>query len=327
MRLPTLWILTQEVEGTTDIVLDYIHYLEGSFERIHAENVFSDIEIVISKNIALDKIVLNSQGRELTASKSTRMWHRRGDFSYRFPVSDKNLADNLNDYLQEEWEFVKRYIHENITILGGYYKEHHDNKLEDLRIARDCGLNIPESLVTTRKDKLLKFYDEHETIITKPIHNGHINFVVDDKLYLSRGVVIVNKEIIDQSASNFCLSLFQEYINKEYEIRIFFIDNELYPMAIFSQADEKTKLDFRNYNREKPNRNVPYKLPEDVKDNIKGFIRKKNLNTGSSDLIYSQNSEYIFLEVNPSGQFGWVSSNCNYYLEKKVAKYLINYQV
>ena len=37
-----------------------------------------------------------------------------------------------------------------------------------------------------------------------------------------------------------------------------------------------------------------------------------------------QVQEFVFLEVNPVGQFGWVSKNCNYYLEKKIALKLIN---
>ena len=90
-------------------------------------------------------------------------------------------------------------------------------------------------------------------------------------------------------------------------------------MAIFSQLDDKTKLDYRNYNREKPNRNVPFKLPDKIKNQILDFINITRLNTGSIDLIYSKENDFVFLEVNPVGQFGWVSKYCNYYLEKKVA--------
>jgi hypothetical protein len=33
----------------------------------------------------------------------------------------------------------------------------------------------------------------------------------------------------------------------------------------------------------------------------------------------------VFLEVNPTGQYGMVSDPCNYYLDKKIAEYLIDY--
>ena len=51
-----------------------------------------------------------------------------------------------------------------------------------------------------------------------------------------------------------------------------------------------------------------------------------NLNTGSIDMIVTKENEYIFLEVNPVGQFGMVSQPCNYYLEKKITEYLMKYE-
>ena len=39
-------------------------------------------------------------------------------------------------------------------------------------------------------------------------------------------------------------------------------------------------------------------------------------------MIQSDKNELVFLEINPVGQFGMVSSPCNYYLEKKVASKL-----
>jgi hypothetical protein len=35
------------------------------------------------------------------------------------------------------------------------------------------------------------------------------------------------------------------------------------------------------------------------------------------------NGDIYFLEVNPAGQFGMVSTPCNYYLEEKIAEVLL----
>ena len=47
------------------------------------------------------------------------------------------------------------------------------------------------------------------------------------------------------------------------------------------------------------------------------------MNTGSFDFILTSEGEYVFLEVNPIGQFGMVSYPCNYYLEEKIVDLLI----
>lgn len=57
----------------------------------------------------------------------------------------------------------------------------------------------------------------------------------------------------------------QEKLEKKYELRIFYLNGKMYPMAIFSQKDNQTQLDFRNYNWEKPNRMEPCKLNVDLK--------------------------------------------------------------
>lgn len=96
-------------------------------------------------------------------------------------------------------------------------------------------------------------------------------------------------------------------------------------MAIFSQNDNKTSVDFRNYNLKKPNRVVPYKLPSYIENKLLKFAKSADLDTGSFDLIVTKKEkEYVFLEVNPYGQFGWLSKNCNYYLEKLIAEYFEN---
>ncbi len=46
------------------------------------------------------------------------------------------------------------------------------------------------------------------------------------------------------------------------------------------------------------------------------------LNCGSIDMICSPNGEYVFLEVNPVGQYQWLERNCNYFISKHVAEVL-----
>lgn len=131
------------------------------------------------------------------------------------------------------------------------------------------------------------------------------------------------KEIIQEENERFPFTLFQVYIDKEFEVRSFFLDGNFYSIAIFSQNDSQTRIDFRNYNRKKPNRTIPFNLPEDIKKRLLCFLKKAKLRMGSFDLIKSTKGQYYFLEINPVGQFGMVSFPGNFYLEKRLAKYLI----
>jgi glutathione synthase/RimK-type ligase-like ATP-grasp enzyme len=53
-------------------------------------------------------------------------------------------------------------------------------------------------------------------------------------------------------------------------------------------------------------------------------MRSLKLSTGSVDMIVNRNQDYIFLEVNPVGQFQFLSQICNFQIEQKIAEFLAN---
>ena len=163
----------------------------------------------------------------------------------------------------------------------------------------------------------LKFKTDKQ-FITK-VSSGHcLQYFDDFTIFNYAKLVEINKSISD----TFFPSLVQNYIPKKIELRIFYLEGEFFSMAIFSQKDNKTNIDFRNYNDDKPNRTVPYKIPKDVEQKLDLLMKTLGLNSGSIDMIVTPDNEYVFLEVNPVGQFGMVSYPCNYNLEKRIAEYL-----
>ena len=51
-------------------------------------------------------------------------------------------------------------------------------------------------------------------------------------------------------------------------------------------------------------------------------MKALKLESGSIDIIVDEQDDYYFLEVNPVGQFHFVSHICNYYIEKEIAQSL-----
>jgi ATP-GRASP peptide maturase of grasp-with-spasm system len=180
---------------------------------------------------------------------------------------------------------------------------------------------IPSTIVCTTKVALINFYNAHKRIIIKDI-SAPFSYYKENMRILSLTTEITECEL-ENIPEKFYPSLFQELIEKKYELRVFYLEEICYSMAIFSQNDKQTSVDFRNYNHTKPNRRIPYNLPIEIKLKVVALMKDLNLETGSIDFIVTTSGDYIFLEVNPVGQFGMTSYPCNYYLEKKVAEYLI----
>ena len=51
-------------------------------------------------------------------------------------------------------------------------------------------------------------------------------------------------------------------------------------------------------------------------------MKELKINTCSIDLIVDENGEYIFLEVNPGGQYGPLDEICNMAIDRLIAEWL-----
>lgn len=198
-------------------------------------------------------------------------------------------------------------------------------KYHQLDVAESVGLKIPKTLTTNLKSELKNFILENKRVITKSISDptSFYSYVEGSPQVSMMRTIEVDSEVLKNVKDTFFPSLFQELINKKIELRVFYLDRKFYSMAIFSQLDEQTTIDFRNYNDETPNRTVPFKLPLEIKEKLQKFIDHFNFTTGSFDLIYTDKNEFVFLEINQVGQFGMTSFPTNYDLEKILAKHLI----
>ncbi len=303
--------------------IEVIDWLNMGFVRISKENYLISLDIHMGNDSSNSTLNL-SNSKKIDTNKIYSYWYRRDCFVLDIDLDKINIDDKrLRDNLDKEWEKLNTYIQFHLKSkrsLGCFYKELLQNKLEVLSIAQAFELKIPLTLITTRRSSLISFVQKYGDCITKTIGNM---FKIEHSNYAQTiSTQLVTENLLSTLGERFFPTLVQKKVEKVFELRIFYMKSQFYPMAIFSQNDEKTKLDYRNYNREKPNRNIPYVLPKAIEEKLQKLMDKLDLDSGSIDMIVTPEEEYVFLEVNPTGQFGWVSENCNYYLEEKIANYL-----
>ena len=129
----------------------------------------------------------------------------------------------------------------------------------------------------------------------------------------------MDQPLLDEIPENFALSLFQEKIKADFEIRVIYICGVFYSMSIHSFTNY---VDYRPKLKSRKNiRLVPFELPNKIKKRLIGIFKKFNLNYGSADLMFLDDA-YYFLEINPIGQISFVNNVCNFYIEDYIAKLL-----
>jgi glutathione synthase/RimK-type ligase-like ATP-grasp enzyme len=50
----------------------------------------------------------------------------------------------------------------------------------------------------------------------------------------------------------------------------------------------------------------PHNLPDEISKKVINLVHRLGLNFGAIDIILTPDQRYVFLEVNPNGQWGWV---------------------
>ncbi len=318
-------ILTNANDYSSSAVIKWLIYLNKTVTRINNGDTLQIKDLKINDHNVC--FYLNGKYHELKDYSS--YWYRRGNFNIKgmpqYNSEDKFLQDKINQHLNRERKAIKNFIHALLDKKRNINSELkvEVNKLEVLQIAKDIGLIIPETHITSQK-KTLNTLLNTKKIITKSIQENpsfQYNDGTGNELFYSM-TESMSKVHLKLVGKDFGLSKFQTKIEKAVELRIFLLKNTFYAMAIFSQNNPKTSLDFRNYDTKKPNRNIPFLIPKNIEAKLNLLCKKLNLNSGSIDMIIDKKGNYIFLEINPVGQFGMVSAPCNYYLEKKIAQYL-----
>jgi ATP-GRASP peptide maturase of grasp-with-spasm system len=326
-------ILSQSaLESTTEEVMDWLEALGSRAVRLNGDDLEGRAALRLRVEEGETFLGVEAGGIELPLAEAGAVWFRRWLFERRHETVDllaAPAADNhalhhqirrhlslesrrLGDFLFSSLEHLPWLSHPRRSSL---------DKLDVLRRAARAGLATPATLVTTERAALRRFCAEHGTVITKPI--GEVDAFVEGEVSHFLFTTPLDLAAVDGLPERFAPSLFQERIGKAYELRVFHLAGELHAMAIFSQNDPQTRADFRQYNRERPNRNVPYRLPAELAGRLRSLMDDLGLETGSIDLLVTPDGREVFLEVNPVGQFGMVSHACNYPLERKVAELLI----
>ena len=116
-------------------------------------------------------------------------------------------------------------------------------------------------------------------------------------------------------------SIFQEYIEKAYELRVTCAGDQVFCCRIDSQASAESSEDFR-FNA----RNLKHELIEcpELETKLKAYLKEFDINFGCFDIAVTPSGEFVFFECNPNGQWLWIEELTGAPIGKAVADLLLS---
>lgn len=194
------------------------------------------------------------------------------------------------------------------------------SKLRQLDIARQVGLSIPSTIVTSEPQVVREFYEEcHGKVIYKLLSDQSSFSIPRCETPCGIPTSPLHEEDLphlDQvvHAPHF----FQQAIEKRIELRVTVVGNEIFSLSIDSQTGKGT-VDWRlDYEVEMKQ----IVLPDEIKSKCLAMMKRLGLNYGAFDFIVTPEMDYVFVEVNPQGQYLWAELRCEMPISLEIAKLL-----
>lgn len=248
-------------------------------------------------------------GSVVDFSRIGAIWARK-NASFQFLSDD--LSPQEKAFADKEATHVLNGL---LYALDGYWMSHPvavrqaQWKAEQSIRALNMGFNLPNSLITNAPKLVKEFRARvHHKMITKVMSDTFLaaNDVEFEQLQVHgmSTTLVTDEHMQSIDAVREIPCYFQEYIPKQFELRVTVIGNQVFCARIDSQQDARTEIDYRDFSAD-----IGYEafdLPSDVEQRCLAFVHSYGLQFGAIDLIVTPSGDYVFLENNPVGQFWFV---------------------
>lgn len=284
-------IITHKLDFTADFVINKLNQNKIAYKRLNCEDIFNS-----EFNLKFDTGFSYSL---LGESNYKSVWFRR-----TMLPDLKNLGDGDKKYILDELESFFENLFSSLSanwLSSPFYVYRAENKILQLKIAKEIGFKIPPTLVTNSKRELVQFFDKcNGEMILKPISQTRIQYHNTSAFIFTSPV----SESYIKNIGDYDLTpcIFQKNITKDYEIRVTVVENKVFAAAVYSQQESETKNDWRKKKLDFHQ----IELPSDIEKMCVEMVKKLNLKFGAIDIIKTPDDEYYFLEINPNGQWAWI---------------------
>jgi glutathione synthase/RimK-type ligase-like ATP-grasp enzyme len=247
---------------------------------------------------SVERLRLNlPDGQHVELAEVGAVWYRR--------IRPYKVHDDLAD----ETARLFAWSESNEALLGVWYSlqcfwmnaptadEVAQRKIRQLQVARRVGLPIPETLVTNEPAVARSFLQHHGpgNVVRKAFRNI---------AQAPRETSVVSEEDLALiEAVRYAPVIFQRYVPADLDLRVTVVESDIFAAAIRSgpdyQADYRLGLASATVR--------PYDLPDDVSARLLELMKAFGLNFGAIDMRVTPEGEHVFLEVNPAGEYLFIS--------------------
>jgi glutathione synthase/RimK-type ligase-like ATP-grasp enzyme len=312
-------LITNKADVTTDFVVKRLAEQSIHFYRLNTEDLLT--KNALSFNFKENQFTLSDKatGLKIDLLEIQSVYYRRPlspDFSTESLTKGEQafILNEITYWIEGLYKILKNAF----WISPVFAIREAESKIFQLQTAQKLGFKIPDSLITNNPEEALEFIGTTSKII-KPIKTGLIDDEIGSKVIFTS--VFSSSDDIERITA--CPTYFQDFVDKVADVRVTVVGNKVFPASILSQEFAETKVDWRNGE----NLKLKYEkitLPKPLEDLCVKLTKNLGLNFGAIDFVKDKNNNFIFLEINPNGQWAWIERQLDYNISQEICTLLTN---
>jgi ATP-grasp ribosomal peptide maturase len=310
-------VIAQALDGTADLVVDALLARGAEVARIDTADFPGALSLAATPDRIDSPGWLCVRGRRIDLELVCSVY-RRSPARFAFPVGmsvpERRFATLESVYglggvfSAQPW----RWIDHPGAVADASYKP------RQLRVAAQCGLTVPRSLVTNVGARAREFAAEvGGVLVYKSLSTGVVTEQNEMRIiYTSR----LTAGDLDDSSIALCCHLFQKWVPKAFDVRLTVVGDRCFAVAVHA-GSFAAEIDWRS--RYDDLRYEVYETPGEVRHGVRAYLREFNLTFGAFDFSVTPDGRWWFLECNPAGQWGWLAEETGLPIAEAIADELV----
>lgn len=236
-------------------------------------------------------------GRCWSVADISRSWYRHARVSDRDGEAAAFIAREALAYLESFWEATPWF-----WVNRPSAARRAEQKPLQLLAAQRAGFLIPATCITN-SPAAARALARSQPVIAKPLAGGQIKADGCDYAIFTTPVTV--NDLQSDEAVRACPTIYQHRIERGFDLRVTIVGDHIFAAAIQIADRRPEEVDWRAAEPARLSCH-PYDLPEAITRCCRRLMHEFALSYAALDLMIDCDGRYFFLEINPSGQWGWV---------------------
>lgn len=311
----TVLILARDFDMTADQVVRYLGERDIDVCRVNMAWFPSQLSLSARLDGGRWDGLLQTPARTVELGEVRSVWYRAPE-TYEFPP-ELSAPERHHAFMEAKYGLGG--VLSSLPVLWvNHPGRAADAAYKPVQLARaaHAGLSVPATVITNEADTARTFAKEGQTV-TKLI--GAATLVEDNARKVGFTRMVTAGDLDDLRGVELTAHCFQRWVDKAYEVRVVVIGEQLTAAAIHA-GSEDARVDWRSdYDA------LSYELitlPDQVADGVRRLMTDLDLRYAALDFVVTPDEQFVFLEINPGGQFGWIEAKTGAPLTAQLADLL-----